>query len=157
MLMSVETILVHMELTASMRREASNAFALREWKETLIEEDVSAVKFSKLKLNTLPILRNLLMSLLVCFFQALAQARPRVNASETPTVPVHWPASRELASIPALLFLADPMLTVSLKTTLPGADVLSVSRKELTAHVFQVSLEICALEKEYKLICDDYF
>jgi hypothetical protein len=65
-----------------------------------------------------------------------------VNASETLTVLVHWPVSRELASIPARHFLADPMLTVSLKTTLPGADVLLVSRKELTVPVFQVSLEI---------------
>jgi hypothetical protein len=49
--------------------------------------------------------------------------------------------SRELASIPARHFLADPMLTVSLKITLPGADVLLVSRKELMVPVFQVSLE----------------
>lgn len=42
-LMSVEIILAPMVLTASMRREASSAFAQREWKETLTEEDVSAI------------------------------------------------------------------------------------------------------------------
>jgi hypothetical protein len=34
---------VPMVLTASTRREASSAFAQREWRETLTEEDVSAI------------------------------------------------------------------------------------------------------------------
>lgn len=44
-LMNVETILVPMVLTASTRREASSAFAQREWRETLTEEDVSAISY----------------------------------------------------------------------------------------------------------------